>query len=128
MPPEAYARQFALARRIEAAAARVAAAVTAADAAHKRLAAGGPADLDLRVQALLGPDFGGGLVAPPPPGLTPLRTLAGKLRRFLDAVDDADVPPSPDVEAGFAQIEPVVEASLAASKTLLTQVLSTPPP
>ena len=79
MAPEAYARQFALARRIEAAAARVAAAVSAAEAAHTRLAAGGPADLDLRLQALLGPDFGGAPVAPPPPGLTPLRTLAGKL-------------------------------------------------
>jgi hypothetical protein len=127
MTPEAYARQFALARRIEAAAARVAEAVTALDTVHKRLAGGGATDLDLRVQALLGPDFGGAPVAPPP-GLTPLRTLAGKLRRFLDAVDDADAPPSPDVEAGFTQMEPVVEASLAAFKKLLTQVLSTPPP
>ena len=57
MTPEAYARQFALARRIEAAAARVAEAVTALDTVHKRLAGGGAADLDLRVQALLGPDF-----------------------------------------------------------------------
>jgi hypothetical protein len=104
----------------------VAAAVSAAEAAHTRLAAGGPADLDLRVQALLGPDFGGGLVAPPPPGLTPLRTLAGKLWRFLDAVDDADAPPSPDVEAGFAQIEPVVEAALAAWTALQTQVPPAP--
>jgi hypothetical protein len=68
MTPEAYARQFALARRIESVAARVAAAVTAADAAHKRLAAGGTADLDLRIQALLGPDFGSAPTAPPPPG------------------------------------------------------------
>jgi hypothetical protein len=127
MTPEAYARQFALARRIEAAAARVAEAVTALDTVHKRLAGGGAAGLDLRVQALLGPDFGGAPIAPPL-GLTPLRTLAGKLRRFLDAVDDADAPPSPDAEAGFTEIEPVVEASLAAFKKLLTQVLSTPPP
>jgi len=127
MAPEAYARQFALARRVEASAARVAAAVTAAEAAHRRLGAGGPADLDLRLQALLGPDFGGGLVAPPPPpGLTPLRTLAGKLRRFLDAVDDADAPPSPDVEAGFAQMEPVVEAALAAWTALKAQVPAAP--
>ena len=41
MTPEAYARQFALARRIEAAAARVAEAVTALDTVHKRLAGGG---------------------------------------------------------------------------------------
>jgi hypothetical protein len=125
MTVEQDARQFALARRIEAAAARVAAAVTAADAAHKRLAASGPADLDLRLQALLGPDFGGAPMAPPP-GLTPLRTLAGTLARFLDAVDGADAPPSPDAEAGFAQIEPVVDAALSAWTALQAQVPSAP--
>jgi hypothetical protein len=126
MTPEAYARQFALARRIEAAAARVAAAVTAADAAHKRLAAGGSADLVLRIQALLGPDFGSAPTAPPPPGLTPLRTLAGKLARLLDAVDGADAPPSPDAETGFAQIEPVVEGTLTAWQALQAQVPPAP--
>jgi hypothetical protein len=118
--------QFALARRIEASSARVAAAVTAADAIHKRLAADGPSDLDLRVQALLGPDFGSAPAAPPPPGLVPLRTLAGKLARFLDAVDGADAPPSPDAEAGFAQIEPVVDAALTAWTALQAQVPSAP--
>jgi photosystem II stability/assembly factor-like uncharacterized protein len=121
-----YARQFALARRIEEAAARVAAAITAADAAHKRLAVRGPAELDLRVQALLGPDFGAAPAAPPPPGLTPLRTLAGKLTRLLEAVDGADAPPSPDAEAGFAQIEPVVEAALTAWTALQAQVPAAP--
>src|SRR6185312_12003437 len=101
--------------------ARLAEAVTAADTAHKRLAASGAADLDQRIQALLGPDFGGAPVAPPP-GLTPLRTLAGQLARFLDAVDGADAPPSPDAEAGFAQIEPVVDSALAAWTTLQAQV------
>jgi len=125
MTAQAYARQFALARRIEASSARVAAAVTAADTAHKRLATSGPADLDLRIQALLGPDFGGAPMAPPP-GLTPLRTLAGELARFLDAVDGADAPPSPDAEAGFAQIEPVVDAALSAWTALQAQVPSAP--
>ena len=126
MTAEHYARQFALARRIEASSARVAAAVTAADAIHKRLAADGPSDLDLRVQALLGPDFGSAPAAPPPRGLVPLRTLAGKLARFLDAVDGADAPPSPDAEAGFAQIEPVVDAALTAWTALQAQVPSAP--
>ncbi|HET6898148.1 MAG TPA: hypothetical protein VFK70_07365, partial [Vicinamibacteria bacterium] len=126
MAPEAYARQFALARRIEASSARVATAVAAADAVHKRLAVGGPSDLDLRVQALLGPDFGSAPAAPPPSGLTSLRTLAGKLTRFREAVDDADAPPSPDAEAGFAQIEPAVEAALSAWTALQAQVPSAP--
>ncbi|HEY8148985.1 MAG TPA: hypothetical protein VIK51_08775 [Vicinamibacteria bacterium] len=126
MSAEEYARQFALARRIEAVAARVAAAVTAGDAAHKRLAAGGPADLDLQVQALLGPDFGAAPAAPPPAGLTPLRTLAGTLNRLLDAVDGADAPPSPDAEAGFAQLEPVVEAALSAWPALQAKVPPAP--
>ena len=126
MTAEHYARQFALALRIEASSARVAAAVTAADAIHKRLAADGPSDLDLRVQALLGPDFGSAPAAPPPRGLVPLRTLAGKLARFLDAVDGADAPPSPDAEAGFAQIEPVVDAALTAWTALQAQVPSAP--
>jgi hypothetical protein len=126
MRAEEYARQFALAHRIEAVAARVAAAVTAADAAHKRLAAGGPADLDVQVQALLGPDFGAAPAAPPPAGLTPLRTLASTLNRMLDAVDGADAPPSPDVEAGFAQLEPVVEAALSAWPALQARVRPAP--
>jgi hypothetical protein len=104
----------------------VAAAVTAGDAAHKRLAAGGPADLDLQVQALLGPDFGAAPAAPPPAGLTPLRTLAGTLNRLLDAVDGADAPPSPDAEAGFAQLEPVVEAALSAWPALQAKVPPAP--
>jgi photosystem II stability/assembly factor-like uncharacterized protein len=126
MTAESYARQFALARRIEASSARVAAAVAAADAVHKRLAAGGPSDLDLRVQALLGPDFGSAPAAPPPAGLTALRTLAGKLTRFLEAVDGADAPPSPDAEAGYAQIEPAVDAALSAWTALEAQVPTAP--
>jgi hypothetical protein len=126
MTPASYAQQFALARRVEASSARVAAAVTAADAIHKRLAAGGPSDLDLRVQALLGPDFGSAPAAPPPAGLTSLRTLAGKLARFREAVDGADAPPSPDAEGGVAQIEPAVEAALSAWTALQAQVPSAP--
>ncbi len=126
MTPEAYARQFAVAHRIEAVSARVAAAVTAADAAHKRLAAAGPADLDRQVQALVGPDFGAAPAGPPPAGLTALRVLAGKLTRLLDAVDGADAPPSPDAEAGFAQLEPVVESALSAWQALQAKVPPAP--
>ncbi len=122
LPGEAYARQFALARRVEALLARVAAAVEAADAAHKRMAARGPADVDLEVQALLGPDFGAAPAAPPPAGLIALRALAGTLRTFLAAVDGADGPPSADAEAGLARTEPAVEATLAAWRTLQSKL------
>ena len=54
MTPEAYARQFALARRIEAAA-RVAEAVTALDTVHAP--GGGGRPTRSARQALLGPDF-----------------------------------------------------------------------
>src|SRR5213076_3112438 len=66
LPPEAYARQFALARRVESLAARVASAVDEADAAHRALATPGARDLDVEVQALLGPEFGLAPAAPPP--------------------------------------------------------------
>jgi hypothetical protein len=125
MTPEAYARQFALARRIESVAARVAAAVTAAEAAHKRLAAGGTADLDLRIQALLGPDFGSAPPLRPRPGSRrcahsreswPLAGRGGRRGRA----------PLPGRGDGFAQIEPVVEGSLTAWQALQAQVPAAP--
>ncbi|PYQ51891.1 MAG: hypothetical protein DMF78_12445, partial [Acidobacteria bacterium] len=118
LPAEAYARQFALARRVEALLARMAAAVEEADAAHKALAARSAADLDRQVQGLLGPDFGITPVAPPPAGLTPLRVLAATLRTLMAAVDGADAAPTPDAQAGLAKIEPAAEAALAAWQSL----------
>ncbi len=44
----------------------------------------------------------------------------------MEAVDGADAPPSPDVEAGFAQLEPVVEAALSAWQVLKAQVPAAP--
>jgi hypothetical protein len=123
---EAYARQFALARRVEVLLARVAAAVEEADAAHKALAARGATDLDRQVQGLLGPDFGITPVAPPPAGSSPLRELAGTLRTLLAAVDGADVAPTPDAQAGLAKVEPAVEAALAAWQALKTTLPAAP--
>jgi hypothetical protein len=121
LPEEAYARQFALARRIEAALSRVTQAVDAADAAHGRLA-GAAAPLDAQVQALAGPDFGAAPSGPPPRGITPLRVLATRLRTFEAAVDGADAAPSPDAEAGFKTLEPEIEAALVAWRTLEAQL------
>src|SRR5262245_28630476 len=58
LPAEAYAREFALARRVEAPLARVAAAVEEADTARKTLAARGATNLERQIQKLLRPDLG----------------------------------------------------------------------
>jgi len=123
LAPADYAREFALARRVESLLARVAAAVEAADEAHKRLAANATASaLDAEVQALAGPDFGAAVAAAAPAGLTSLRVLSGTLRNLLAAVDGADTAPSPDVETAVANIEPAVEATLAAWGALQARV------
>jgi hypothetical protein len=123
---DVYARELALARRVEGLLARVAAAVLEADSTHRRLAAAGPAALDLDVQSLAGPDFGLAASAAPPAGLTSLRVLSGQLRTLLAAVDGADAPPSPDAEAGIVSIEPAVEATLAAWRALMARVPPAP--
>ena len=124
--PAGYARQFALARRVEAAAARVAAAVAAAEAAHKQALLHGPAAIDAEVQAVLGPEPGGAPTAALPGRLTSLRVLASSLGRFLEAVDGSDVAPSPDAEKGFATLEPAVEATLTAWAALQARLPSAP--
>jgi photosystem II stability/assembly factor-like uncharacterized protein len=118
MAPDAYARQFALARRIETAAARVASAVSAAEAAQKRLSSAGSTASGTALQALLGPEFGAAPAGPPPAGITPLRVVASQLTRFLEAVDGADAPPSPDLESSFARLEPAIDAAVTAAETL----------
>jgi photosystem II stability/assembly factor-like uncharacterized protein len=119
---DAYARQFALARAIEAARARIAAAVTDADALRKSLAEQSSAqERDMAV--LLGPQWGEAPVGPPPAGVETLRRLAETLGRFAEAVDGADGPPSPDVEEGFTALQPALEASLAAWEALKTKGL-----
>jgi hypothetical protein len=126
LPAEAYARQFALARKVEALLARVAAAVDEADTAHKTLAARGATDLDAPVQGVVGPDLGGTPTAPPPTGVTPLRTLSGSLRTLLAAADGADAAPTPDAEAGLTSIEPAAEAALTAWRTLKATLPAAP--
>jgi hypothetical protein len=123
LPAEAYARQFALARRIEDARARVAAAVAEAESLHKAWGERGtraPGDqkavaaLDAQLLALTGPQFGEAPAGRPPGGLSSLRALGEALARINDAVDGADAPPTPDAEVGFGTLEPAVEATLSA--------------
>jgi hypothetical protein len=138
VPADAYTRQFALARRVFAASARVAVAIAEAEKLHRTLserrrAAGADEakaleERDVRVQALTGPQFGEAPVGQAPAGLRTLRALAATLRGFATAVDGADAAPTPDVEAGFAKLEPAIEATLKAWEALAasTRASNTP--
>jgi photosystem II stability/assembly factor-like uncharacterized protein len=121
--PDDYARQFALARAIEAARARVAAAVTDAEALRKSLTGPASSAQEHEVGVLLGPQWGEVPSVAPPAGLLTLRGLADTLGRFAEAVDGADGPPAPDVERGFARLQPALEASVAAWEALKTKAL-----
>jgi hypothetical protein len=112
--PEVYARQHALARRVEALRERVAAAIAEAEKLRAALAAQGASERDVRVRALLGPDFGEIPPVGPPPGLSTLRALANSLAGLATAVDGADAEPTPDAVAGISPLEQAVESSLAA--------------
>jgi photosystem II stability/assembly factor-like uncharacterized protein len=125
--PDDYARQFALARRIEEAHARVAAAVTEADSLRKSLAERNDVALELEVKVLLGPQWGEAPAGRPPAGLETLRAQADILGRFTAAVDGADAAPGPDVEAGFAALQPGLDATLAAWESLKAKALRATP-
>ena len=75
------------------------------------------------MSVLLGPEWGAAPSGTPPAGLLTLRGLAETLGRFAEAVDGADGPPAPDVEKGFADLQPALDASLAAWQTLKTKTL-----
>ena len=121
--PDDYARQFALARAIEDARGRAAAAVSDADALRKSLSDPASSAREHEVSVLLGPEWGAAPSGTPPAGLLTLRGLAETLGRFAEAVDGADGPPAPDVEKGFADLQPALDASLAAWQTLKTKTL-----
>jgi photosystem II stability/assembly factor-like uncharacterized protein len=133
---EAYARQFALARRIESLAARVAAAVGQAQALAKHLAearetaapALAPAlsELEARVRALTGAPFSGASWTPDCRSaecLPRLHALQEVVGAFLEAADSADAAPTPDAEAGFARLEPVAARTLEAWQELKAKPL-----
>jgi photosystem II stability/assembly factor-like uncharacterized protein len=127
LPPEAYARQFALARRIEETDAKVAAAADEADAmiaalGERRTAA--PPDLGPAIEALQARavEVSGALVSKSPHpawwlaprSATSLRFLGAALGGLADAVDGSDGAPSPDAVDGFDKLQATVAATLAA--------------
>jgi hypothetical protein len=129
LAPEAYGRQFELARRVERAREAAAAAMKEAEALHKQLAARAAspavslsramANLDVEAQALSeSVESDPRAVPPPPKHVSSLRFLEGALAKLASAVDGADADPSPDARAGFAQLESTLTRALAAWEAL----------
>ena len=126
LPPEAYGRQFALARRVEQAREAAAVAMAEAETLHKQIvarAAAAPpespssramAGLDAEAHALSEREEPGPRSFPPPPKtVSSLRFLEGALATLASAVDGADADPTPDARAGFAQLESTLAKTLA---------------
>jgi photosystem II stability/assembly factor-like uncharacterized protein len=136
LPASAYAEQFELARRIEALAAKVAAASDAAGTLQKALVArraAAPEKAARRLDA-----FQRELVAvtgiqpaenpsnawwKSPSSLTSLRALGSRLDALASAVDGADAAPSPDARQGYSQTEKLVAQGLAEWERLRTGTL-----
>jgi photosystem II stability/assembly factor-like uncharacterized protein len=110
MKPEDYARQFALARRIEEARAKVATALQEA---------GTFAALQQRLEEVTG--LGPAGQPSPRRTLDSLSFVGETLDKLDGAVDGADAPPSPDAVAGFEKIQPHLAAALAAWEAFKTK-------
>ncbi len=120
----AYAREFALARQIEAERTRAATALAEAEKLHAALAkaqaAAAPADkkalaaLDAELVQIAAPAVDGarpGVPTPPKPAGA-LSELVSTFERLYTAADDADADPSPDVQSGARQASAALDDSL----------------
>ena len=127
--PEDHARQFALARRIEEARAKMAAASDESEALLSALAERSKGSspeigkateiLKARATAIAGSAPGGG-----PSPLTSLTFVSERLDQLAQAVESADAAPSPDAVAGFEKIQPALATALAAWDALKTKDLA----
>jgi len=117
LPASAYARQFALAREVEAARVQIAATLAEANRIHAAIvertrgdgssaSAAALAAADQRVRALTdiapdkdAPDF----LGPAPKTIRGLRYLEAAFRNLARAVDGADAAPTPDALRGYAK-------------------------
>jgi hypothetical protein len=126
LPAAAFARQAALARRIQTAQARLARAEAEARALRKALSVPGRGSeearrLDGEVAALQGAAITANpanVWAAPVTGLQTFRYLDGALGQLLHAVDGADADPSPDAIRGCERQESLLAATLAAWEAL----------
>ena len=120
LPGQAYERQFALARRIEADRARAHDALEAAKARHAALLAGAPtkpalAEMDAALQTLadIPADDPRVTIPPDPKSLTSLAALGDRLAGLQAAVDGADADPGADALSGYAQADAALGDTLA---------------
>jgi photosystem II stability/assembly factor-like uncharacterized protein len=130
--PEDFAKQFALARRLEGARAQAATLNHESDALLKALAErkkGAKPEtvkamdaLQARAAEILGTPPTGG--PPTLPALTSLRTVSDTLDKLANAVDGADNAPTPDAVAGFEKIQPVLATIQKAWDALKTKDLA----
>ena len=123
----AYAEQYALARKIEQERERVAVAAQAVDKLQTGLAERRK-DADARLARVIDAAseqlhvLAGTSAAPnphnawsfPPRSVRTLRYVGDSLDTLEHAVDDSDNAPSPDVRAGVAKLKPLADAALAA--------------
>jgi hypothetical protein len=121
---QAYAQQFALARRVEQSRAKVAVANDEADKLLEQLAAlrsassGLVRDIDAlaqRAHAIAGTMASANpnnALAFPPRGMRSLHFAAAWLDKLDQAVDGGDAAPSPDARQGVEKLGPIVDASL----------------
>jgi len=135
--PDAYHRQFELARSIEATSARVAAASTAAGAVRKALSelrAGATGPLADSLQELENRTIEISGEAPttnpanafafPPRRIESLRWLASALGNLQRMVDGADAAPSPDAREAATKLQAMSESTLASWQAFLAANLS----
>ena len=124
LPAEAYARQCELARRIEAAQARVSRANRQKDDLVKALAErrkGASPEVGKAIDALQKrvEDLAGGAAFwQEPKTLITLRAMKDALDKLARAADGADAAPSPDTVAGFEKIQAPLDVTLAAWEEL----------
>jgi hypothetical protein len=120
-----FVREFALARQVEAARARAAAALAEMKARHEslvseeakpspdhhaRLAA---LDAELQAMAPVAPDGPRAGPTPPPQTTTALTDISARLDALAQAVDGADGAPTADAQSGYAQASQALDAALA---------------
>jgi photosystem II stability/assembly factor-like uncharacterized protein len=125
MPAEAYTQQFAFARKVEAAQARLAVAQAEAGILHGAVKANKAASaklvnaiqaLDAKVVAIAGINESANPYnawAIPPHSTHSLAHVSQALGKLAGAADDADAAPSPDALAGYEALVPMLDAALA---------------
>jgi hypothetical protein len=136
LPQDAYVQQFAFARKVESAQAKLAAAQGAARALHKMILGSKTsttkagelmASFDQKLVGIAGindtPNPNNSF-AMPPKTTQNFAFISQALGKLANAADDADAKPSPDALSGYETLGPMLDRALSEWKTLLSTNLS----